>query len=61
MMNELRKSDKSVLRMKSSNNAGPPMAERMEGRGLTKGKPQQQNASRDTEPERRAHCAGADT
>jgi hypothetical protein len=45
MMNERRKSDKPV-RMKSSNKAGPPMAERMEGRGLTKGKPQQQNASR---------------
>lgn len=46
MMNERRKSDKPVLRMKSSNKAGPPMAERREGRGLTKGKPQQQNASR---------------
>jgi RNA-directed DNA polymerase len=46
MMNERRKSDKPVLPMKSSNKAGPPVAERMEGRGLTKGKPQQQNASR---------------
>ena len=32
--------------VKSSNKAGPPAAERMEGRGLTKGNPQQQNASR---------------
>jgi RNA-directed DNA polymerase len=46
MTNERRKSDKPVLPMKSSNKTGPPVAERMEGRGLTKGKPQQQNASR---------------
>ena len=46
MMDERRKSDKPVLPMKSSNKAGLPVAERMEGRGLTKGKPQQQNASR---------------
>ena len=46
MMDERRKSDKPVLPMKSSNKAGPPAAERMEGRGLTEGKPQQQNASR---------------
>src|SRR5271156_3508960 len=46
MTNERRKSDKPVLPMKSSNKTGPPEAERMEGRGLTKGKPQQQNASR---------------
>ena len=46
MTNERRKSDKPVLPMKSSNKTGPPVAEKMEGRGLTKGKPQQQNASR---------------
>jgi hypothetical protein len=46
MTNERRKSGKPVLPMKSSNKTGPPVAERMEGRGLTKGKPQQQNASR---------------
>jgi RNA-directed DNA polymerase len=46
MMDERGKSDKPVLPVKSSNKAGPPVAERMEGRGLTKGNPQQQNASR---------------
>jgi RNA-directed DNA polymerase len=46
MMDERGKSDKPVLPVKSSNKAGPPAAERMEGRGLTKGNPQQQNASR---------------
>src|SRR5271170_6488079 len=46
MTNERRKSDKPVLPMKSSNKTGPPAAERMEGRGWTKGNPQQQNASR---------------
>jgi len=46
MMDERGKSDRPVLPMKSSNKAGPPVAERMEGRGLTKGNPQQQNASR---------------
>src|SRR5215469_9843782 len=46
MMNGRRKSDKPVLPMKSSNKAGQPVAERMEGRGLTKGNLQQQNASR---------------
>jgi RNA-directed DNA polymerase len=46
MMDEGGKSDRAVLPMKSSNKAGPPVAERMEGRGLTEGNPQQQNASR---------------
>ena len=46
MMNERGKSNRPVLPMKFSNKAGPPVAERMEGRGLTKGNPQQQNASR---------------
>ena len=46
MMNELGKSDRPVVPVKSSNKAGQPVAEGMEGRGLTKGNPQQQNASR---------------
>lgn len=37
MTNERRKSDKPVLPMKSSNKTGPPVAERMEGRGLARG------------------------
>ena len=46
MMDERGESDKPVVPVKSSNKTGPPVAERMEGRGLTKGNPQQQNASR---------------
>jgi RNA-directed DNA polymerase len=46
MMNERGKSDGPVVPVKSSNKAGPSVAEGMEGRGLTKGNPQQQNASR---------------
>src|SRR2546425_7029001 len=46
MMNEHGKSDRSVVPAKSPNKAGQPAAEGMEGRGLTKGNPQQQNASR---------------
>jgi RNA-directed DNA polymerase len=46
MMNERGKSDRPVVPEKFSNNIGQPMAEGMEGRGLTKGNPQQQNASR---------------
>ena len=46
MMNERGKSDRPVVPVKSSNKAGQPVAERMEGRGLTKGNPQQQNAFR---------------
>jgi len=46
MMNERGKSDRPVVPVKSSNKAGQPVAEGMEGRGLTKGNPQQQNASR---------------
>ena len=60
MMNERRKSDKPVLPMKSSNKTGPPVAERMEERGLTKGAATAKRVP-DTEPERRAQCAGADT
>ncbi len=46
MMNERGKSDRPVVPVKSSNKAGQPVAEGMEGRGLTKGNPRQQNASR---------------
>ncbi len=46
MMNERGKSDRPVVPVKSPNNVGQPAAEGMEGRGLTKGNPQRQNASR---------------
>src|SRR6266545_7760755 len=46
MMNEHGKSDRSVVPAKSPNKAGQPATEEMEGRGLTKGNLQQQNASR---------------
>ena len=46
MMNERGKSDRPEVPGKSPNKAGQPAAEEMEGRGLTKGNPQQQNASR---------------
>ena len=46
MMNERGKSDRPVVPMKFPNKAGQPAAEGMEGRGLTKGNLQQQNASR---------------
>ena len=46
MMNECGKSDRPVVPVKSSNNVGQPAAEGMEGRGLTKGNPLEQNASR---------------
>ena len=46
MMNERGKSDRPAVPVKFSNNAGQPAAERMEGRGLTKGNPLKQNASR---------------
>ena len=46
MMNERGKSDRPIVPGKSLNKAGQPAAEEMEGRGLTKGNPQQQNASR---------------
>jgi hypothetical protein len=45
-MNEHGKSDRPVVPAKSPNNAGQPVAEGMEGRGLAKGNPRQQNASR---------------
>jgi RNA-directed DNA polymerase len=46
MRNGLGKSDRPVVPEKSSNNAGQPAAEGMEGRGLAKGNLPQQNASR---------------
>src|SRR3984893_8787218 len=46
MMNEHGKSDRPVVPAKSPNKAGQPAAEGREGSGLTKGNPQQQNASR---------------
>jgi RNA-directed DNA polymerase len=46
MMNEPGKSDRPVVPEKSPNKAGQPAAEGMEGRGLAKGNPSQQNASR---------------
>jgi len=46
MTNEPGKSDSPTVPAKSSNNAGPPVAEGMEGRGLAKGNLPQQNASR---------------
>jgi RNA-directed DNA polymerase len=45
-MNERGKSDRPVVPMKSSNNAGQPVAEAAEGRGLAKGNTGQQNAPR---------------
>jgi len=46
MMNGPGKSDRPVVSEKSSNNAGQPVAERMERSGLAKGNLLQQNASR---------------
>jgi group II intron reverse transcriptase/maturase len=45
-MNGHGKSDRPAVPVKSPNNAGPPVAEGMEGRGLAKGNLQQQNAPR---------------
>ena len=45
-MNEPRKSDSPIVPMKSPNKAGQPVAEEVEGRGLAKGTPPQQNAPR---------------
>jgi RNA-directed DNA polymerase len=46
MVNELGKSDRPTVPAKSPNNAGQPVTEGMEGRGLAKGNLPQQNASR---------------
>ena len=61
MTNERRKSDKPVLPMKSSNKTGPPVAERMVGKRFDQGEAATAKRVPDTEPERRAQCAGADT
>jgi len=45
-MNEHGKSDRPVIPEKAPNKTGQPVAEEMEGRGLTKGNLPQQNASR---------------
>jgi RNA-directed DNA polymerase len=45
-MNEPRKSHRPIVPMKSPNKAGQPAAEAVEGRGLAKGNPPQQNAPR---------------
>jgi len=45
-MNGHGKSDRPKVPMKSPNKAGQPVAEEMEGRGLAKGNPRQQNAPR---------------
>ena len=46
MVNGPGKSDSPVVPGKCRNNAGQPVAEGMEGRGLAKGNPRGQNASR---------------
>ena len=61
MMNGHGKSDRPAVPEKSPNNAGQPVAEGMEGRGLAKGNLPQQNASRTPSRNRRAQCAGAGT
>ena len=46
MMNEHGKSDRPIVPGKSPNKTRVPVAEETEGRGLAKGNPSQQNASR---------------
>jgi RNA-directed DNA polymerase len=46
MMNDRRKSDRPVVVTKPSNKTGEPEAERVEQRGLAKGKPTRQNTNR---------------
>jgi RNA-directed DNA polymerase len=55
-MNGHRKSDSPTVPMKSPNKAGQPAAEAMEGKGLAKGNPRQQNAPR-TQGRQGAHSA----
>jgi hypothetical protein len=55
-MNDHGKSDRPAVPAKSPNNAGRPAAEGMEGRGLAKGNPRQQHASRT--PSRRETPSG---
>jgi hypothetical protein len=63
MKHSHRKSDRPVVPKKPSNkvDAGVSAAERVEGRGLAKGNPQEQNSSRAQAPERADTCAGEDT
>lgn len=56
MMNGRGKSDRSTVPGKSPNKTGTPVAEGMEGRGLAKGNPRQQNAPR-TPSRQGAHSA----
>jgi len=56
MTNEHGKSDRPIVPERSSNKAGRPAAEEMEGRGLAKGNLSQQNASRTLS---RAHAPNA--
>ena len=60
-MNGLGQSDRPIVPKKPPNKAGEPAAEGMEGRGLTKGNPSQQNARRAQHRDWRAQCAGAGT
>jgi len=46
MMDDRRKSDRPVVATKPANKAGEPVAERVERRGLAKGKPPRQNTNR---------------
>jgi RNA-directed DNA polymerase len=46
MMNDHGKSDRSTVPEKSANNAGRPVAEWIEGKGLAEGNPREQNAPR---------------
>ena len=46
MMNGRRKSDRPIVATKPANKAGAPAAERVEQRGLAKGKPPRQNTNR---------------
>jgi RNA-directed DNA polymerase len=46
MKNDRRKSDRPIVATKPANKAGEPAAERVERRGLAKGKPPRQNANR---------------
>ena len=61
MMDDHGQSDRPVVPTKSPNNAGQPAAEGMEGRGLAKGNPSQQNAPRTQSRDGAPQCAGAGT
>jgi hypothetical protein len=60
-MNEFRKSDSPEIPVKSPNKAGQPAAEGAEERGLGQREPAPAKRAPDTEPGRRAQCAGAGT